>query len=52
MCGIWSYITYSQTNLSNSIQKYINNSDTVGCRGPDKKISIYRDNYTFIFSNV
>ena len=49
MCGIWSYITYSQTNLSNSIQKYINNSDTVGCRGPDKKISIYRDNYTFIF---
>jgi asparagine synthase (glutamine-hydrolysing) len=49
MCGIWAYIQYTNSNNINNID---NAADIVACRGPDKKISHHKDNYSFIFHRL
>jgi asparagine synthase (glutamine-hydrolysing) len=55
MCGIWAYIENSQSSSDETISNINineNGPDTNASRGPDKKISVYRDGYTFIFHRL
>lgn len=50
MCGIWAYIEHTKhTNISTKNDQA---SDKVSCRGPDKKISHFKEKYTFIFHRL
>jgi asparagine synthase (glutamine-hydrolysing) len=61
MCGIWAYIEHNEYNkedtLNNETRALLANiklyaSNTVASRGPDKKISVFRENYYFVFHRL
>lgn len=49
MCGIWAYIVHNSTIINSSL---LNNSEKVACRGPDKKITLSKNNYSLIFHRL
>jgi len=60
MCGIWAYIEQasSQTtstitlNDNNLAYRKINAAKMLECRGPDKTINMYGNDYNFIFHRL